>query len=1271
MKPSFEKFRSACPDVDERLLREHLSRLGDRYFNSFGEEDLYRHLRSLSQLSVRHPVQVLVDHRRDGSVDCTVLAFDYPSEFSIITGILAGMGFNIVSGDIFTYQRGVNEPSRTLYRKRLAGRPVPLDLFKRRRIIDCFTGVLETPLPVPGWSEEVKKNIESAIGALEHGGEDSVNDVRNRVTEMVVKRLGQVHVDHPPVLYPVQIEIDNERGPFTRLKVVSEDTPAFLYALSNALSLHDILIEHVRIRTIHGRIEDEIDLVDLQGRPIVDTDVLDRIKLSALLTKQFTYFLGTAPDPYAALSRFEHLVGEILTLPAQGKWIELLKNPHTLQDLARLLGASDFLWEDFIRLQYETLLPMLTRHVEGHHFSGPVETLGERLTLALQDAGSLDEKQARLNQFKDREIFRLDLDYILRPDIDFRSLAERLTHLAEQIVNNAVRIVYDSLADRFGYPGTVAGFRARYSILGLGKLGGGALGYASDIELLFVYSDSGKTDGERPIENAEFFDRLVKGVTRFITTKREGIFHIDLRLRPFGDAGPLACSLETFCRYYGKEGNAHSYERLALVRMRAIGGDQALGSQLERLRDEILYESDSIRPREILDLREKQYVEKTKGKKRNAKFSAGGLVDLEYGVQILQVNYGRDVPRLRTPRIHEALNALSDAGVLVTGEAGRLVRAYDFLRHLINSMRMLRGSAKDLFLPPVDSNEFAHLARRMGYESGAPLEPAQQLHIDFETHTAAVRGFTERHFGPESLPGQGGGTVADLILSDALSKEQCGRILLNAGFKNPERADLNLKELAGMGFRRDTFAKLALLAWDILRRTPDPDMALNNWERFIRALASPEFHFNLLLSQPMRLEILLKIFSGSQFLSDTLVRNPGFLDWVLIPKVLNHIRKREDLEEELRRAAMGSGSHREWVNKLRRFRRREILRIGVRDICLGISTRDIMLDLSTLAESCIQVVLERIQDKMKKEGSEKGLDDRRNLFCVMALGKLGGSELNYSSDIDLLGLWDDRLTSDTMSDNGNFVLKEYFARLMGSLRSDLSDHTEEGYAYRVDLRLRPFGREGEIVTSTSGLLQYYGNSASLWEVQAALKMRPVAGNITMGYDFVSRMRSILLRDRNRQGIVASIEKMRREAIKSNAGGRRTSVDVKSGMGGLRDVEFLVQGLQLIHAPKTPGLIEENTLIALDLLLEANILPEALVSQLKEDYIFLRRTEHYLQILEDLQIHALPTDPDQLSALSKRMLGVGAEASQFLEVLNRCLGRIHEAYENYLLGGKGA
>jgi glutamate-ammonia-ligase adenylyltransferase len=1266
MKPDVSSYRSSWPEIDERLIKEHLSRLSDAYFETFREQEIYRHLLSLGRLTPEHPVEVLLGRLGGDRVECTVLAFDYPAEFSLITGVLAGAGVNILTGDVFTYEKPSEVVSGRRIRRRGSAGPSTHEPLRRRRIIDRFIGTLESDLVYAEWDKDLKEKLEQITGLLERGGEPAATEAKQKVQEMVARRLARLRVQSGEILYPMQIEIDNSSSSRSRLKLVSKDTPGFLYALSTSLSLHDILIEHVRIRTVGGNIEDQIDLVDGRGRKIEDPDMLDRLKMSVLITKQFTYFLGRASDPISALSRFEHLLQEIFRQPGNEKSIALLTSPDTLRGLARVLGASDFLWEDFIRLQYETLLPML--HGKSGHRSGRLgDALDQRIREAIETASTFEEQKEGLNAFKDREIYLIDLDHILNPEVDFRIFAERLTRLAEKVVSTATDLVYKHLAQQYGVPTTIGGLEARYAILGLGKLGGAALGYASDIELLFVYGDSGRTDGDASIDNSEFFDRMVKGVIRFIRAKREGIFHVDVRLRPFGNAGPLATSLETFCRYYAKGGQAHSYERLALVRMRAIGGDEALGQRLERLRDEMVYSSDSIDLTQLKELRERQFKEHTGGRRLNAKFSPGGLVDLEYGVQMLQVFHGSASAAIRTPRIHQALNGLSHAEIMSQEEILVLNRAYDFLRRLINGMRMLRGSAKDLFLPPSDSEEFIHLARRMGYEQGGPLGPAEQLRMDFETHTADVRAFAERYFGRDALPGKDAVTVADLVLSEELPFGPAMKLLKSAGFKDPERAFRNLKALAGSGGRRSTFARLALLAFDVLGRVPDPDMALNNWERFMRALGSGEFHYNLLLSQPMRLEILLSILAGSQFLSDTLIRNPVFLDWVTIPQVLHRERTREEMEEDLRSLRQTAGGHREWLNRLRRFRRREILRIGTRDICLRVSPRVVMQELTNLSEAIVTLALEGVLEQrgVKAPEMQSPEADPPSRFCVLAFGKLGGRELNYSSDIDLLGIIDDMDHPDSRTGILQDGQKEFFTHVMESLRADLSTHTEEGYAYRVDLRLRPFGKSGELVPSLSGLIGYYREKASLWEIQALLKIRPIAGNKALGRRFLDAIRPSLLKGRERASVMNSIEKMRSRAIRAT---RRPGapVDVKSGAGGLRDVEFMAQGLQLIHAPENPVLLEGNTLAALDLLQEARILDAGLADQLRKDYLFLRRVEHCLQLLDDRQIHSLPREAAEVEALGKRVLGPGDGSERFIAELTDCLARVRNAYNESLI-----
>ncbi len=1263
MKPLVEALRALCPDVEQAFIAEHLARLGDRYFESFSRERIAVHIAGLHRLSASRPVEVILEERGPDHVDCTVLGFDYPRVFSFLTGILAGTGFNILFGEVFTYSRGEAHGMRAAGDTELP-EGEQAEPRVRRRIVDHFSGVAPAARQFESWAAEFKERVEEVFHLLEQGDDESLNRAASRVNDLVIKRLAAHKLGTDRVLYPVSIEMDNESGPNTRMKVVGQDTFAFLYMLTNALSLHNLSIERVRIRTPQGRVEDEIEFVDSRGRKIEDPETIRQIKLSVLLTKQFSYFLEKAPDPYAAVRRFRFLVEDVLRLPKEGRWMDLLSNPETLRDLARVLGTSDVLWEEFVRLQYETLLPMLDSQVNGHRFSTPPESLAEKLRRSLEGAEDFQDLHNRLNRFKDREIFLIDLDHILG-GIDFRTLSKRLTRLAELVVNAAVQAVYGYLVERYGVPRSVGDLEGRFAVLGLGKLGGAALGYASDIEILFVYSDNGATDGDRSISNSEFFDRLVREVIRFIESKRQGIFRIDLRLRPYGSGGPLACSLETFCRYYGKDGQAHSYERLALVRLRAIGGDAELGSRIERLRDGMVYASRSIDPAEILDLRKRQFAEKVKDQRLNAKFSPGGLVDLEYDVQILQVIHGRNLPRLRTPRIHEALSALEEGGILSPSEAERLTAAYDFLRNLINGLRMLRGSAEDLFLPDKDSLEFGHLARRMGYQRGHGLDAAQRLYLDFETHTAAVRAFVEQHFGRDSLPGGDTGTVADLVLSEDISETARRKILAEAGFRDPERAYVNLRFLAGTGSSRTVFARLAVLAADILAGTPDPDMALNNLERFMRMTAAADYQYNMLLAQPMRLEMMLTLFAGSQFLSDTLIRHPGFLDWLILPENLHGAKERPDLEDELGAFLEGGPGETVWLNELRRFRRREILRIGARDMYLNVPCRRITHELSCLAEALTGKALEKVWRTLREEGKEYAqAPEPENRLCVFAMGKLGGDELNYSSDIDLVAAFDDGLPAGSSAAKAQSPDKVLFTRAVERLRADLSVHTEAGYVYRVDLRLRPYGTAGDLVPSLSALIRYYEEKASLWEIQALLKMRPVAGNLELGRAFLHRMRPVILKPRIGDHIVQNIERMREQGVRRIVRSAAPSTDVKDGLGGLRDVEFLVQGLQLLHGGEHPEVVTGNTLAALDAFRASALLPGPVAEQLSQDYTFLRKVEHALQLLEDRQIHAIPSKPAELSALAKRVLGVSADADTFVSRLDECLERVRRAFKEW-------
>ncbi len=610
--------RSQVRGVQPEIVQSFLERLEDDYYQEFNGKTITRHVQALASLSGENPVAVLLDQDKQGQIDCTIVAFDHPFEFSSITGLMAATGFNIESSDAFTLRppRGGERPRRPVRNRRQAisaGDPT-----KHPVILDHFRGKLAGPGPnFRAWQKTFVPLIEEVMRLLDDEEEKSTDRAKRIVNERVTQWLkSRRRGATPPDL--VSLDIDIEQLPeATRLRLWAPDAPAFLYALSTALSLHALQIERTRARTVGNLNINEIDLVDSHGKPLLDPERIEQLRGSVLLTQQFVYFLDRAPDPFSALQRFEELAEKIVQGPQRQQWLELLDDPICMTDLAKVLGASDFLWEDFIRWQSDKLLGAFQRHVRGRQMALPERSLPRRLDESLGKARHFEDQRQRLNEFKDHELFLIDLDHILteaNPDSAFQTLSERLVFLAENLVATACRLVFTELTRLYGTPLDAKKHPVSYAVFGLGKLGGVALGYASDIELLYLYDNDGSTSGgaRGSLDNGEFFAIFTRESSAYIQAKREGIFQVDLRLRPFGSSGPLACSRQEFAEYYGLKGKAHSFERLALARLRWIAGSAQLGFAIEQLRDQILYDSPLMDFDAVWEISEKMRAQHTK-----------------------------------------------------------------------------------------------------------------------------------------------------------------------------------------------------------------------------------------------------------------------------------------------------------------------------------------------------------------------------------------------------------------------------------------------------------------------------------------------------------------------------------------------------------------------------------------------------------------------------------------------------------------------------------
>ena len=734
-----ERLARLAGGVERELVADHLARLEEEYQKRYSEETVAAHLGALARLGPACGCRLLARKLDQETWELTVVAFDHQGLFSIIAGTLASLGLSIERGEVWTYA-GLEPPTemgKPVYRYdfRLrryvpkgplkAAGPDENILLQRKKIVDVFT--IRALAKTPEWTE-VEDRLNGMVLLLLEG---KSAEARKKVGQRVVEFLSHTGQTSGEYLLPVKVKVDNALSErYTVMDIEAEDTPAFLYLFTNALAMRGVDIHSIRILTKQGKVRDRFFITDSQGAKISGEARIDELKFIVVLVKQFSHLLVRSPDPTMALDNFEKLVLGIWAdrEKAAGRgWKMLdLSDQPVMEALARLFGTSNFLWEDFLRLQYENLLPVFEDLEALEHYKDKAEMWSE-CELELLKAKSFEEGVEQLNRFKDREMFRTDMRHILDKIDNFSEFSRELSDLVEVVIEQAYRIGDSHLRSRYGDPLCEDGSPCRFAVFALGKAGGRELGYASDIELLFVSSGNGMTNGAEKVSTGVYYEKLVQNIIHSIRTKRRGIFEIDLRFRPFGNQGPLCNTLKQMEEYYSASGQAWDFERQCLVRLRPVAGDPELGRSVVELRDRFVYSGRPLNFPELHRLRRRQQEEFVKPGTWNAKFSEGGLVDIEYHVQYLQIQHGAQDPAVRGTATREALRALRRGGYISEEEFVGLLEAHDFLRRLINALRILRGHARDLEIPERKSDGFLFLARRMGYPPGGESRLAEDL----------------------------------------------------------------------------------------------------------------------------------------------------------------------------------------------------------------------------------------------------------------------------------------------------------------------------------------------------------------------------------------------------------------------------------------------------------------------------------------------------------------------------------------------------------------
>lgn len=513
--------------------------------------------------------------------------------------------------------------------------------------------------------------------------------------------------------------------------------------------------------------------------------------------------------------------------------------------------------------------------------------------------------------------------------------------------------------------------------------------------------------------------------------------------------------------------------------------------------------------------------------------------------------------------------------------------------------------------------------------------------------------------------------LQDLLLSSHLSEGEVIAILRPYGFSDCRRADADLQALADEPLARTHLAGILESILEELAESADPNQALMFLERYAKAVTNKVALIAHLAASPATTHLLITVFGSSPFLSQLLIRNPEYLYWVSGPDILERVRSRRDLERSVLGSLRVLKTKERRLDALRRFKRRELLAIGVRDLLRKASVEETAAALSVLAEILIEQAFVVCQSDLRRQFGVS-----KSGFAVLGMGKLGGGELNFSSDVDLLYVCGGEAGRTTGTKAGGkasrLPLASYFFKLAQELTTALSEVTNEGYLFRVDLRLRPEGKVGRIVDTLARCRSYYhGSRGQGWERLALIKAWPVGGDKTLGKRFLAMARPFIYKVASSEAVFDDVRRIKGLIDVKMAKRGEAGRNVKLGTGGIREIEFLVQALQVSFGRKVPAIRERNTTKALGKLLRARLISVEERRDLVEAYWFLRDVEHKLQMVEEQQTHTMPEDPRELRVCALRMRyrdGDEASAQQlFLKDHARHTERVHDVFARVMKG----
>ncbi|MGH8224394.1 MAG: bifunctional [glutamate--ammonia ligase]-adenylyl-L-tyrosine phosphorylase/[glutamate--ammonia-ligase] adenylyltransferase [Woeseiaceae bacterium] len=800
-----------------------------------------------------------------------------------------------------------------------------------------------------------------------------------------------------------------------------------------------------------------------------------------------------------------------------------------------------------------------------------------------------------------------------------------LSRLADALIGGADGHARASVVRRFGELRGADGVAMSLMILAMGKLGGRELNFSSDVDLVFLYPGDGESDGARRISAQEYFTRWARHIVSLLDeiTADGFVYRVDTRLRPFGDSGPPVVSVAALESYLLRHGRG--WERYAYVKARILGNAAGTPATRELMRDIV----DPFVYRRYLDygvfesLRHMKELIVSEVRQRelaaNIKLGPGGIREIEFIVQSLQLVRGGAESKLRTRELLRALPLLAQARALKARAAQTLGDAYRFLRRMENWLQAIRDQQTHE-LPDVQDDR-DRLALAMGY----PDWPS--LFERLEKHRSEVsRQFAETVFrSPPATERSGFARHAASLWQSTAPSSAWRTEFAEAGFADADQlAEIIAEFGAGAAVQladtdsRRRMSELVPALLPLLAEVRTPPKVLRRVLAIVERVLRRSAYIALLNENPAVLRRLVELCDGSPFLADEVARFPALLDEMLDPRLEADALSLADLRDTLERrlAGVDRNDSEARIESLARFQRATRFRIALADLGGRLPIMKVSDRLTDLAELVLSVALDTAWADVAARHGEPGYIaygvQRKAGFGIIGYGKLGGIELSYGSDLDLVFLHDSR--GDSQQTDGDRPLDNgvFFARLVRRLVHFLTTQTGSGVLYEVDTRLRPSGQSGLLVTSVEAFERYQIENAWTWEHQALLRSRPVAGSAVVAREF-ERIRTETLKHRIRrerllQDVLEMRARMRKELDRSDDG----HFDLKQGEGGIGDIEFLVQYLVLAHAADHPAVIHyPDNIRQLGTLGAAGLLAERDAELLQRVYKVYRKRLHRL------------------------------------------------------------